>query len=70
MSDLRVAAVIDAEHRLELAQEALESAYVSRDAGSVRLHKYRVGRAHDALTRARHAEEYGHCECTICAGPS
>lgn len=56
-----------AEHRLQLAQDALQAAQ-NRDRQSVSIHQYRVMKAEEAVYRARHADEYGNCGCPLCTG--
>ena len=56
--------IADLEHRVHLAQEAVEAAYVARNDASVKLHSYRLKRASEALTAAlvKDAE----CDCGVC----
>ena len=43
----------DLEHRVHLAQEAVEAAYQAGNPASARLHGYRLQKASEALTAAR-----------------
>lgn len=51
-----MATIADLEHRVQLAQEAVEGAHLRQNEASVRLHEYRLARASEALTAARTKE--------------
>lgn len=65
---MRVLSLAEAEERARLAQDALSVADIGKDRQSISLHKYRVMKAEEALTKARHADEYGVCTCHLCSG--
>ncbi len=48
--------ITDLEHRVHLAQEAVEAAYVAKNEPSARLHSYRLQKAEEALLAARRQE--------------
>lgn len=49
--------ISDLEHRVQLAQEAVEAAYQAGNETSARLHSFRLQKAEEALTAARVEEE-------------
>lgn len=51
--------ISELEHRVQLAQEAVEAAYQARNNTSAQLHSYRLQKAEQALTRALIAEQLG-----------
>lgn len=59
-----------AESRLHLAEKALADADASGDVKSIRLHTFRVAKAQDNLTRARHSDERPGCTCSVCTPSS
>lgn len=63
-----MATIEDLEHRVRLAEEAVEGAFVAKNEASVKLHSYRLRRASEALTAARHADELSGpgCGCGVC----
>lgn len=48
--------ITDLEHRVHLAQEAVERAYQARNWPSVKLHSFRLQKAEEALQDARRQE--------------
>ncbi len=66
---MSVLALAEAEERVRLAQDALDAAGVRKDPQSMSLHQYRLMRAEEALTKARHADANGgRCGCHLCTG--
>jgi hypothetical protein len=67
---MTVLSVAEAEERVRLAQDALSAANIRKNAQSINLHSYRVMKAEEALTKARHREESpnGICRCHLCSG--
>lgn len=57
--------IAELEHRVHLAEQAVEGAYEAKNEASVKLHSYRLKRASEALTAAKVAEETG-CDCGVC----
>lgn len=48
-----MATIAELEHRVHLAEEAVEGAYQAKNEASVKLHSYRLRRASEALAAAR-----------------
>ncbi len=51
--------ISELEHRVQLAQEAVEAAFQARNTTSAQLHSYRLQKAEEALTRALIADQLG-----------